>query len=78
MSINSIKEDEMVLTLSRSKVLKNLFSYLKPYALKIFIVISLLVFVMIIGLLNPYFLKISIDKYVANSEGGMLSFCNIC
>jgi len=68
MSINSIKEDEMVLTLSRSKVLKNLFSYLKPYALKIFIVITLLVFVMIIGLLNPYFLKISIDKYVANSD----------
>lgn len=68
MSINSIKEDEMVLTLSRSKVLKNLFSYLKPYVLKIFIVISLLVFVMIIGLLNPYFLKISIDKYVANSD----------
>lgn len=68
MSINSIKEDEMEFTQSRGQILKKLFSYLKPYGLKIFLVILLLVFVMIVGLLNPYFLKISIDKYVATSD----------
>ncbi|MDD7794999.1 ABC transporter ATP-binding protein [Clostridium sp. 'White wine YQ'] len=68
MSINSIKQDEMILTLPRTRVLKRLFSYLKPYGLKVFIVILLLIFVMVVGLVNPYFLKISIDKYIGNSD----------
>ncbi|WP_200802887.1 ABC transporter ATP-binding protein [Clostridium cavendishii] len=49
---------------SKGEIIKRLLSYLKPYKFKTVIVLTLLVFVMLCGVLNPYLLKIAIDKYV--------------
>lgn len=64
MAKNTTMQDEDLKLHSNTEIILRLFSYLKPFKGKVFIVISLMIFVMIISLLNPYLLKISIDKYI--------------
>lgn len=45
-----------------------IFSYLKPFIPKTIFVIFLMVVVMIINLINPYFFKVAIDTYIANKD----------
>lgn len=61
---NSVIQDEDLKKSSNTKILIRLFSYLKPYKFKVFIVISIMIFVMICNLLNPYLFKIAVDKYI--------------
>jgi len=64
MAINSTKQDEKIKNHSNKELLTRIFSYLKPYKLKVFVIILLMIFVMICSLLNPYLLKIAIDKFI--------------
>ncbi|KYH34351.1 putative ABC transporter ATP-binding protein [Clostridium tepidiprofundi DSM 19306] len=68
MAINSTKQDEKIKNHSNKELLTRIFSYLKPYKLKVFIIILLMIFVMICSLLNPYLLKIAIDKFIKNKN----------
>ncbi|SFB14575.1 ABC transporter ATP-binding protein [Clostridium frigidicarnis] len=68
MARNAVKEDEISNVSSKKETLKKLLKYLKPYKLKVFIVILLLIFVMMCGLVNPYLLKNAIDIQIANSN----------
>lgn len=68
MARNSVRQDETSTHHSKSYIIKKLLGYLKPYSLKVFIVISLMVFVMICGLLNPYLLKVAIDENIQDSN----------
>nr|WP_276318639.1 ABC transporter transmembrane domain-containing protein [Marinitoga lauensis] len=61
-----------------------IFSYLKPFIPKTIFVIFLMVIVMIINLINPYFFKVAIDTYIANKDlkglmsiGGILVILNL-
>jgi ATP-binding cassette subfamily B multidrug efflux pump len=65
MAKNSIKQDEELNKVSNTELLMRLFSYLKPYTLKVTIVLILMIFVMLCGLLNPYLLKLAIDNYIS-------------
>jgi ATP-binding cassette subfamily B protein len=65
MAKNSIKQDEELNKVSNTELLMRLFSYLKPYKLKVTIVLILMIFVMLCGLLNPYLLKLAIDNYIS-------------
>ena len=62
MEINSIKKDEEVMRRSKSEITLKLLEYLKPYKLKSFIVILLMIFVMISGIVNPLLLEVAIDN----------------
>lgn len=68
MARNTVKQDEELKNHSNGEILFRLFKYLKPYKLKVVIVLLLLIFVMACGLLNPYLLKIAIDNFIVNSN----------
>lgn len=68
MAKNTIKQDEELRNHSNGEIIIRLFKYLQPYKLKVLIILILLIFVMACGLLNPYLLKIAIDKYIANND----------
>ncbi|MGG7143333.1 ABC transporter ATP-binding protein [Clostridium nigeriense] len=53
---------------SKSEITLKLLEYLKPYKLKSFIVILLMIFVMISGIVNPLLLEVAIDNYVVNKD----------
>lgn len=68
MARNSVRQDEELNKISNTKLLIRLFSYLKPYKLKVAIVLVLLIYVMLCGLLNPYLLKIAIDNFISQKN----------
>lgn len=68
MAKNTVKQDEELRNHSNGEIILRLFKYLQPYKLKVVIIMILLIFVMACGLLNPYLLKIAIDKYIAQSD----------
>lgn len=68
MENNSIRKDEEVIRRSKSEITVKLFKYLKPYKLKSFIVIVLMILVMISGIVNPLLLELAIDDYVVNKN----------
>lgn len=77
MARNSVRQDETSTYHSKSYIIKRLLGYLKPYSFSVFIVISLMVFVMICGLLNPYLLKVAIDENIKDSNTNGLVYIAI-
>ncbi|WP_088012764.1 ABC transporter ATP-binding protein [Gottfriedia acidiceleris] len=68
MAQNTINRDEDQLNRSKTELILRLGTYLKPYKLKTFSVICLMLFVMVIGILNPYLLKVAIDTNIKNHD----------
>ena len=68
MAQNTINRDEDQLNRSKTELILRLGTYLKPYKLKTFAVICLMLFVMVIGILNPYLLKVAIDTNIKNHD----------
>ena len=77
MENNSIKKDEEIMRRSKSEITLKLLEYLKPYKLKSFIVILLMIFVMISGIVNPLLLEVAIDDYVVNKDINGLIFIGV-
>jgi ATP-binding cassette subfamily B protein len=77
MAKNTIKQDEELRNHSNSEIIYRLLGYLKPYKIKVLIVLILLIFVMVCGLLNPYLLKIVIDKFIVNKNLNGLVFIGL-
>lgn len=71
MAKNSINQDEKITSRSNSEIFLRLIKYLKPFKAKVFFIIFLMIIIMISGLLTPYLLKISIDKFIEakNAKG---------
>ncbi|WP_291583901.1 ABC transporter ATP-binding protein [Clostridium sp. UBA6640] len=71
MAKNSINQDEKITSRSNSEIFLRLIKYLKPFRAKVFFIIFLMIIIMISGLLTPYLLKISIDKFIGakNAKG---------
>ncbi|MDF2502950.1 ABC transporter ATP-binding protein [Clostridium sp.] len=65
MAKNSVRQDEDINNTSNKDLIIRLFSYLKSYKLKVFFILILLIYVMICNLLNPYLMKMAIDKYIS-------------
>ncbi|MET3194600.1 ABC transporter ATP-binding protein [Gottfriedia sp. OAE603] len=83
MAQNTINRDEDQLNRSKVEIILRLGTYLQPYKFKTFIVICLMLFVMIVGILNPYLLKVAIDTNIKNNDvkglmviGGVLLVLN--
>ncbi|MBU3190882.1 ABC transporter ATP-binding protein/permease [Clostridium bowmanii] len=68
MARNSTQQDEQFEETSKGKLMIRIFSYLKPFKLKVVLVILLMILVMVCSLLNPYILKLAIDKYIGTSN----------
>ncbi len=68
MARNTVKQDEDLRKFSNSEILKRLFSYLSSYKLKVFVILLLLIFVMVVNIINPYLLKVAIDQNIQNND----------
>lgn len=55
-----------------TKVLKKLYSFVKPYQLQFYFLIFLTVFLAVLAPTRPYFIQIAIDDYVAVGDAGGL------
>ncbi|WP_461614237.1 ABC transporter ATP-binding protein [Clostridium sp. Marseille-QA1073] len=75
MAKNSINQDEKIISRSNREIFLRLIKYLKPFRVKVFFIIFLMIIIMISGLLTPYLLKISIDKFIVakNIKGLMMT-----
>lgn len=68
MATNSIDKDEVISKQSKLTVIKRILSYLKPYKLKVSVIIIFMLIVMACSVLIPYLLEVAIDIYVAKSD----------
>jgi len=68
MARNTTRQDEDLKKLSNYEMAVRLFSYLKNYKPKIFIVLVFLILVMIVNIINPYLLKVAIDNNIKNND----------
>ncbi len=68
MPFDSLRDDEYTKEALNKEIIKKLLSYLKPYKLEVLLTLSLMGFVIVTDLLNPYFLKLAIDKYIVGKN----------
>lgn len=68
MAINATRQDEKINYHSKSYIIKRLLTYLKPFKKEVAVVTTLMIFVMVCSLLNPYLLKVAIDTHIANKD----------
>ncbi len=68
MARNAVKQDEFVSKQNKKETLNRLLAYLKPFKLKVVVVLFLLLFVMGAGLINPYLLKQAIDVHIKKNN----------
>lgn len=68
MARNSVKQDEDIQKHSKLEITNRLLKYLSPYKGKVIFVVSLMIFVMLVGILNPYLLKIAIDNNITKGD----------
>jgi ATP-binding cassette subfamily B protein len=68
MPFDSLKDDEYTKESVDKEIIKKLLSYLKPYKIQVSLTLLLMGLVIGIELLNPYFLKLAIDKYIVNKD----------
>jgi ATP-binding cassette subfamily B multidrug efflux pump len=68
MSINSIKEDEYLKSVSKRTTLSRLFKYMLAYKLPILAVLIIMMITVVISIINPLILKQAIDVYIANQD----------
>lgn len=84
MATYSVREDEKLEDKVNIEIIRRLLKYLKPFKKDILIVLILIGIVMAVDLANPYFLKLTIDKYIRNKDisglffiGGLVLILNL-
>ena len=68
MSINPIKEDEVLSSVSKRKTLIRLFRYLLDYKLTILLVLIIMLITVSISIINPLLIKRAIDIHIAQGD----------
>jgi ATP-binding cassette subfamily B protein len=68
MSINAIKDDEQMSTVSKKTTLLRLFRYLLSYRVTIAIVIFIMLITVAISIVNPLLIERAIDVHIANKD----------
>jgi len=68
MPVNSVMEDEKTEGSVNIKIIVRLLKYLKPYKIEVVKTLCLMGVIIAAGLLNPYFLKLGIDKFIQEKD----------
>lgn len=68
MGINSYRNDESTVDVSKIKTLLRLFTYLLGYKKEIFGVLIIMAYCVCVSLLNPLIIERAIDTYIANKD----------
>ena len=69
MPINNFREDEVMKEEINFQTIGRLFGYLKPHMPAVAVTLLLMAVTIGVELFNPWFLKLGIDKYIANGDG---------
>ncbi|MEG0307241.1 MAG: ABC transporter ATP-binding protein [Clostridium sp.] len=73
MAKNTVNQDEKIIALKGKDIFKRLIAYLKPYKVKVCLILLLMLVVMGVGLLSPMLLKVAIDNYIeAKDVNGLI------
>lgn len=72
MAKNTISQDEQIRLSEKRVVLARLFQYARPYWRPIIVIMLLMVYTMAVNLINPIFVKYTIDEVIANGNISML------
>ncbi|WP_069649843.1 ABC transporter ATP-binding protein [Caloranaerobacter ferrireducens] len=68
MAKNTVRQDEKLNEIVKIDIIKRLYSYLKPYKFQVFQVLILMGAVIGVNLINPYFLRLGIDKFIVDRD----------
>jgi len=68
MSVNAIKEDEYLHSVSKKTTLLRLFRYMLAYKLPIAAVIIIMLVIVAISIVNPLIIRHAIDTNIANND----------
>lgn len=68
MSINTFKEDEVLKDVFDIRIMLRLAGYLRGYTGEVIKTLVLMPIVISVSLLNPYFMKLGIDNYIASKD----------
>jgi ATP-binding cassette subfamily B multidrug efflux pump len=68
MAIHHLKDDEYTKESLNIDTIKRLLVYLQPYKLQVGLTLLLMGLVIGVELLNPYFLKVAIDRYIVQKD----------
>lgn len=68
MAKNTVKQDEKFTITGKRELIRRLLTYMVPYRNEVIVVLTLMVLVMVVGLINPYFTRQAIDEYIRNSD----------
>lgn len=72
MAKNTITQDEKVTLSKKSTIIKRLASYIIPYWKTVVVIMLLMIFTMVVGLINPVFVKYTVDVAIANNDTSSL------
>lgn len=64
MAKNTIRQDEEINLKEKSYIIKRLYSYIKPYYKEVLVIMVLMIFTMVVAMINPLFVKRTIDQYI--------------
>lgn len=78
MAKNRVKEDEKIVAYSKKKLIKRLFAYMKPYKKQIIQTLLLTTFIIVVDLLNPYYMKMGLDYFIPENKLSLLLIIGIC
>lgn len=69
MPINNFREDETLKESLNLDIIKRLLGYLRPYGPAVVKTLLLMAVVIAVDLMNPYFLKVGIDRFIGQGDG---------
>lgn len=72
MAKNTITQDEKVTLSKKSTIIKRLATYIIPYWKTVVVIMLLMIFTMVVGLINPVFVKYTVDVAIANNDTSSL------
>ncbi len=77
MAKNMVKQDENIVSYSKKKLIRRLFTYMKPYKKEIIQTLLLTTLIVGVDLLNPYFMKLGLDYFIPDNDLKLLVIVGI-
>ena len=68
MAKNIVSQDEKIHLSEKSYIIRRLYTYIKPYWKTVMIIMLLMIFTMLVGLINPIFVKYTVDTAIASGD----------
>lgn len=68
MAKNTVSQDEVVHLSEKKDIILRLLRYMKPYRKTVLIILGMMIFAMIVGLVNPLFVKYTVDQAIPRGD----------